>query len=46
MFIVDERYLVAVDIRGTNNEGILQRLREAVEGLVERVATAAPTAAE
>jgi heterodisulfide reductase subunit A-like polyferredoxin len=32
----DESRLVAVDIRGTNNEGIEGRLREAVEGIVRR----------
>jgi heterodisulfide reductase subunit A-like polyferredoxin len=31
----EERF-VAVDIRGTDNEGILARLREAVESLIEK----------
>jgi heterodisulfide reductase subunit A-like polyferredoxin len=32
----DEKRFVAVDIRGTNNEGILARLKEAVEALVHQ----------
>jgi heterodisulfide reductase subunit A-like polyferredoxin len=30
----DERRFVPVDIRGTDNEGILERLRQAVEGIL------------
>ncbi|MFO0761361.1 MAG: hypothetical protein U0359_33090 [Byssovorax sp.] len=42
----DERHLVAVDIRGTDNQGIERRLTEAVQALVERTASASPKAAE
>jgi heterodisulfide reductase subunit A-like polyferredoxin len=40
----DPQHLVAVDIRGTDNEGIEKRLKEAVESLVKRPA-AGPQAA-
>jgi len=33
----DERRLVSVDIRGTDNDGIETRLKDAVEGIVKRV---------
>ena len=32
----DEKRFVPLDIRGTDNEGILARLREAVESLIKR----------
>ena len=32
----DERRLVSVDIRGTDNDGIEQRLKEAVQGILKR----------
>ena len=32
----DERRFVPLDIRGTNNEGILERLRATVEGILQR----------
>ena len=42
----DESRFVAVDIRGTNNEGIAGRLREAVEGVVRHAeASHSPTVA-
>jgi heterodisulfide reductase subunit A-like polyferredoxin len=41
----DDRRLVSVDIRGTNNEGIEQRLKEAVEGILKRAAAGAQAAA-
>jgi heterodisulfide reductase subunit A-like polyferredoxin len=31
----DERRFVPVDIRGTDNDGVIQRLREAVEGILQ-----------
>ena len=40
----DERRLVSVDIRGTNNEGIEQRLKEAVEGILRRAEEGPQTA--
>lgn len=32
----DEKRLISVDIRGTDNEGIEQRIKETVEGIVKR----------
>ncbi len=31
----NEKHFVPVDIRGTDNQGILDRLREAVEGILK-----------
>lgn len=41
----DERRFVPVDIRGTDNAGIEQRLKEAVEGVLKRAEEASQTAA-
>jgi heterodisulfide reductase subunit A-like polyferredoxin len=41
----DERRFVPVDIRGTDNAGIEQRLKEAVEGILERAEGEAQVAA-
>lgn len=41
----DERRLVSVDIRGTDNEGIEARLKEAVERLLAARQAASPAAA-
>jgi heterodisulfide reductase subunit A-like polyferredoxin len=37
----DERRFVPVDIRGADNDGIEQRLKEAVDGIVKQAAAAA-----
>jgi len=41
----DEQQFVPVDIRGTDNEGIEQRLKAAVEGVLNRAEEGAPMAA-
>lgn len=41
----DERRLLPVDIRGTDNDGIERRIKEAVEGLVANRGVSTPTAA-
>lgn len=41
----DERHLVSVDIRGTDNEGIERRLKDAVAGVLERAGREAHAAA-
>lgn len=40
----DESRFIPVDIRGTDNDGIEQRLKEAVEGIVRRAEEAAQAA--
>lgn len=40
----DERHLVSVDIRGTDNEGIEQRLKAGVSSILERERQGAPRA--
>jgi heterodisulfide reductase subunit A-like polyferredoxin len=41
----DERRFVPVDIRGTDNDGIEQRLKEPVQGILKRAAEGAPATA-
>jgi heterodisulfide reductase subunit A-like polyferredoxin len=41
----DERHLVPVDIRGTDNEGIERRIKETVEAILAKHATGSQAAA-
>ncbi len=41
----DEKRFVPIDIRGTDNAGIEQRLKEAVEGILRRAEEGSQTAA-
>jgi heterodisulfide reductase subunit A-like polyferredoxin len=41
----DERHFVPVDIRGTNNDGMLERLRAAIEQIVPPQAAVQPAGA-